>query len=116
MTGLQHVSHLREHAILAIHFLELGDRERKLLVESARRFFDALSDRTFDKNALSGNDLAEGYRLTVMDALGRQVFDSGKQYSETFDLNKSSIGRGLFIARVTVGSKNSTVVKKIVFE
>lgn len=71
---------------------------------------------TFDKNALSGNDLAEGYRLTVMDALGRQVFDSGKQYSETFDLNKSSIGRGLFIARVTVGSKNSTVVKKIVFE
>jgi para-nitrobenzyl esterase len=71
---------------------------------------------SFDKNMLSSNDISEGYRLTVMDALGRQVFDSGKQYSETFDLNKSAFGRGFFIARVTIGSKNARIVKKIVFE
>ena len=74
---------------------------------------------SFDKsssNILSNANYTEGYRITVYDVIGRQVFDSGKQYSDSFNLNKKDFGKGLFIARITFGDKASPIVKKIVFE
>jgi Secretion system C-terminal sorting domain/Carboxylesterase family len=69
----------------------------------------------FDKNSLQ-NISTEGYRVTVYDALGRQVLNSGNQYGETFDIQKSSIGKGFFIAHISIGNTNTPIIRKIVFE
>lgn len=80
---------------------------------------DEMMTLSFDKNgsnSLSNVNYTEGYRITVYDIVGRQVFDSGKQYSDSFNLNKKDFGKGLYLARITVGDKASPIVKKIVFE
>ena len=80
---------------------------------------DEMMTLSFDKNNSNvtfNRAGQEGYRITVYDVIGRQVFDSGKQYSDSFNLNKKDFGKGLFIARITVGDKVSPIVKKIVFE
>ena len=73
---------------------------------------------SFDKNSVVTASRAgqEGYRITIFDVVGRQVFDSGKQYADSFNLNKKDFGKGLFIARISVGDKASPIVKRIVFE
>ena len=74
---------------------------------------------SFDKNnsTVTFNRAGqEGYRITVYDVIGRQVFDSGKQYSDSYNLYKKDFGKGLFIARISVGDKASPIVKRIVFE
>lgn len=68
----------------------------------------------FDKQNLLDRIHTEGYRLTVIDALGRQVFDSGKQFGDMLEIPRLAVGRGFFIARLTVGT--TSVSKKIVFE
>ncbi len=80
---------------------------------------DGIMTLSFDKsssNSLSNVNYTEGYRITVYDVVGRQVFDSGKQYSDLFNLNKKDFGKGLFIARITIGNNLTATVKKIVFE
>ena len=74
---------------------------------------------SFDKNnsTVTFNRAGqEGYRISIYDVMGRQVFDSGKRYSDSFNLNKKDFGKGLFIARISVGDKASPIVKRIVFE
>jgi dienelactone hydrolase len=70
---------------------------------------------SFDENSISEVN-TEGYRVTVYDALGRQVLNSGKQFGETFDIQKSAIGKGFFIAHIAVGNINAPIIRKIVFE
>ena len=74
---------------------------------------------SFDKNkshVTSSEAWQEGYRITVYDVMGRQVFDSGKQYADSYNLLKKDFGKGLYIARITVGNNAIPLVKKIVFE
>ena len=72
----------------------------------------------FDKNSVvtSSGAWQEGYRVTVHDVVGRQVFDSGKQFAESYHLNKKDFARGLYMARIIVGNNSTPIVKKIVFE
>ena len=80
---------------------------------------DGIMTLSFDKNSsnsLSNVNYTEGYRITVYDVVGRQVFDSGKQYSDSYNLNKKDFAKGLYMARVLVGNNSTPIVKKIVFE
>ena len=80
---------------------------------------DEMMTLSFDKNNSNvtfNRAGQEGYRITVYDVIGRQVFDSGKQYSDSFNLNKKDFGKGLFITKITIGDKSTAIVKKIVFE
>ena len=80
---------------------------------------DEMITLSFDKNNSTVNASGawqEGYRIAVYDVVGRQVFDSGKQNSESYNLHKKDFGKGLFIARITVGDKASPILKRIVFE
>ena len=80
---------------------------------------DEMITLSFDKNNSTVNASGawqEGYRIAVYDVMGRQVFDSGKQNSESYNLHKKDFGKGLFIAQITVGDKASPILKRIVFE
>ena len=70
---------------------------------------------SFDKNS-NQRISTEGYRVTIYDALGRQVLNSGKQFGDTYNIQKYNIGKGLFIAHIAVGNANTPIIRKIIFE
>ena len=65
---------------------------------------------TFDENGDGG------YRISIYDLMGRQVFDSGRQNNPVFTVKKEQIGEGLFVAKVQFDKEQQIVTRKIVFE
>ena len=63
----------------------------------------------FDENT-------EGYQVRILDALGRQVLNSGSITGEQFNIYKRDIGKGFFIAHISNVRNNKFLIKKIVFE
>ncbi len=86
----------------------------KDIVENSLKIYPnpASDATTFDFNAHTEG----GYRVSIYDVVGRQVFDSGLQNNPVFTLKKDNIGKGLFIAKVQFENEQHIVTRKIVFD
>lgn len=94
---------------------ELNDQAVKVYPNPS---YDAITVQ-FDKNHSfdATNQIGQtGYRVMVFDALGRQVFNSNRQYNETFNLYKKDMGAGIYFAHILTGEQTIPIIKKIIFE
>jgi Secretion system C-terminal sorting domain/alpha/beta hydrolase fold len=102
-------SSFMQKVICGIPISSSKDLVEKSLKISPNPAFDE-TNFTFDENTEGG------YRISIYDLMGRQVFNSGRQNNPVFTVKKEQIGKGLFIAKVQFDKEQQIVTRKIVFE
>lgn len=73
-------------------------------------------DSEMSQSALKSIYTERGYRISVFDAMGRQVFSAFNVSNESFILKKSDIGKGLFFVNINWNGAYKPITRKIVFE
>jgi predicted esterase len=94
---------------------EIGSQQVKIYPNPSNDNMTLELDTYTDGTSRSSREGSK-FDLSVVDALGRQVFSLKNQTSNQLILYKKDIGTGLFFVRLNFAGNSQPVLKKVIFE